>query len=70
MLSWISGTGARPLIGSLPAGPPGGLRARFTAELGALLREAYPERDGRVVLPFRRVFAVARVPAGTRPTGG
>ena len=68
VLSWISGTGARPLIGSLPDGP-GDLRERFTAELGARLRDAHPERDGRVVLPFRRVFAVARV-AGTAGPGG
>ena len=33
---------------------------------GAASRAAYPERDGRVVLPFRRVFVVARQ---ARPTG-
>ncbi len=26
---------------------------------GATLRAAYPPRDGRTMLPFRRVFAVA-----------
>ncbi len=62
VLTWISGTGARPVIESLPDGR-GSLRERFAAELGARLRGAYPERDGRVVLPFRRVFVVARVPA-------
>jgi trans-aconitate 2-methyltransferase len=62
VLGWISGTGARPFLLALPDdGPGGGLRGRFSAELGARLRAAYPERDGRVVLPFRRVFAVAQV---------
>jgi trans-aconitate 2-methyltransferase len=62
VLGWVSGTGARPFLQALPDGPGEDLRARFTAELAARLRRAYPERDGRVVLPFRRVFAVARVP--------
>ncbi len=56
VLSWISGTSLRPTLQALPTD----LAERFTAELGARLREAYPD-DGRgVVLPFRRVFAVAR----------
>ncbi|GAA1918150.1 hypothetical protein [Nocardioides marmoribigeumensis] len=41
---------------------PQDLRERFTAELGERLREAYPPSPGPghgVVLPFRRVFAVA-----------
>jgi len=62
VLGWISGTGARPFLQALPTGPDEDLRERFSAVLGARLREAYPERDGRVVLPFRRVFAVAHVP--------
>ncbi len=56
VLSWISGTSLRPTLQALPED----LRGPFTEELGALLREAYPD-DGRgVVLPFRRVFVVAR----------
>jgi trans-aconitate 2-methyltransferase len=58
VLTWVSGTGARPTLEALP----GALRERFAAELGRRLREAYPAHDGAVVLPFRRVFAVARVP--------
>lgn len=54
--TWVSGTGARPTLQALPDD----LRPRFEEEFKARLREAYPERDGRVVLPFRRVFAVAR----------
>jgi trans-aconitate 2-methyltransferase len=56
VLSWISGTSLRPTLQALPED----LRGPFTAELGARLREAYPAVDGEVVLPFRRVFVVAR----------
>lgn len=60
VLSWISGTGARPTLQALPDE----LRRRFEDELRDRLRTAYPARDqavgGGVVLPFRRVFAVAR----------
>ena len=59
VFEWISGTGARPTLQALPAG----LREEFAGELRRRLRAAYPPRDGRVVLPFRRAFAVARVPA-------
>ena len=55
VLSWISGTGARPVLQALPEA----LRERFSAEYGAALREAYPARSYGTVLPFRRVFAVA-----------
>ena len=59
VFEWISGTRARPTLQALPAG----LREEFAGELRRRLRAAYPPRDGRVVLPFRRAFAVARVPA-------
>ena len=59
VFDWISGTGARPTLQALPTG----LREEFAEELRRRLRAAYPPRDGRVVLPFRRAFAVARVPA-------
>lgn len=56
VFTWVSGTGARPTLQALPAA----LRADFEAEYRARLREAYPpDAEGRVVLPFRRVFAVA-----------
>ena len=60
--AWIDtmpGPGARPTLQALPAG----LREEFADELRRRLRAAYPPRGGRVVLPFRRAFAVARVPA-------
>lgn len=58
---WISGTGARPVLQSLPETQ----RAEFVAEYTALLRGAYPARDYGTVLPFRRVFVVARRAADT-----
>jgi len=58
VFTWVSGTGARPTLQALPDN----LRPGFEAEFRRRLREAYPERDGRVVLPFRRIFVVAQVP--------
>jgi trans-aconitate 2-methyltransferase len=63
VFDWVSGTGARPTIQALPDG----LRGDFEDEFRALLREAYPaDADGRVVMPFRRIFVVAHRPAGVR----
>lgn len=59
VFDWVSGTSARPALQALPDG----LRERFASELRARLRAAYPAQDGIVVLPFRRVFVVAQVPA-------
>ncbi len=58
VFTWVSGTGARPTLQALPDG----LRADFEREFKARLRTAYPPGPGGVVLPFRRVFVVARVP--------
>ncbi len=58
VLEWVRGTGARPTLQALDEQP----RAEFLAAYGERLRRAYPQRDGRVVLPFRRVFFVARTP--------
>jgi trans-aconitate 2-methyltransferase len=56
VLEWYKGTGLRPVIDALPAG-----RAdEFLAEYGTRMREAYPSRPYGTVLPFRRVFVVAR----------
>lgn len=60
VLRWISGTAARPVLQALPPD----LRASFEAEYAAALRAAYPADDGEVVLPFRRVFAVAHKAVG------
>ena len=56
VFTWISGTGARPVLQALPDD----LRPVFVEEYKALLREAYPPGPhGTTTLPFRRVFAVA-----------
>jgi trans-aconitate 2-methyltransferase len=58
VFTWVSGTGARPTLQALPDD----LRPGFEAEFKRRLAEAYPVRgDGTVLLPFRRVFAVAQV---------
>lgn len=57
VFTWVSGTGARPTLQALP----GDLRERFNQEFKARLREAYPAGPRGTVLPFRRVFVVARV---------
>ena len=53
---WISGTGARPVLQALSEGQ----RERFVAEYQELLNKAYPTRPYGTVLPFRRIFVVAR----------
>jgi trans-aconitate 2-methyltransferase len=59
---WISGTGARPVLQALSAEQ----RQEFEPEYRELLRQAYPEQPTGTVLPFRRVFVVARR-IGDRP---
>lgn len=56
VFTWVSGTGARPTLQALPDD----LRPAFEGEFKRRLRAAYPATDGSVVLPFRRVFVVAR----------
>ncbi|MFL6059872.1 MAG: trans-aconitate 2-methyltransferase [Marmoricola sp.] len=61
VFTWISGTSARPTLEALDED----LRPRFEEELKRRLRAAYPEMGDQVVMPFRRVFVVAR----TGPSG-
>lgn len=56
VFAWVSGTGARPTLQALPDG----LREEFEEEYKRRLAAAYSAVDGRVVLPFRRIFVVAR----------
>ncbi|HEY6745499.1 MAG TPA: trans-aconitate methyltransferase, partial [Mycobacteriales bacterium] len=58
VLTWMRGTALRPVLDRLSPSEA----ASFEAELGALLREAYPPQPYGTVLPFRRIFAVAQVP--------
>ena len=60
VFAWVSGTGARPTLQAMPPE----VRPGFEAELKRRLRAAYPERHGRVVMPFRRVFVVAHRAGG------
>jgi len=59
VFTWVSGTGARPTLQALPDD----LRPAFEQEFKRRLAVAYPEHRYGVVLPFRRVFVVAQVPA-------
>lgn len=58
VLEWMRGTALRPVLAMLP-GPDADA---FTAELGELLRAAYPPSRHGTLLPFRRIFAVGRRP--------
>jgi len=54
---WVSATGLRPFVSALS----GTERDDYIAEYKKRLNEAYPVRaSGRVLFPFRRLFAVAR----------
>ena len=57
VLTWVRATALRPLLAAL--GPQE--QAEFTRRYEAALRRAYPRRGtGAVLLPFRRLFLVAR----------
>ena len=55
--SWVSGTGARPVLQALPDD----LRDKFVEEYKEALRDAYPARSWGTPFPFTRVFAVAEL---------
>ena len=63
VFDWVVGTGARPMLNALPPV----LRTEFEGELRTVLRAAYPAGPHGTVLPFRRVFVVARQPGGSAP---
>jgi trans-aconitate 2-methyltransferase len=57
VLNWVRATALRPITDALQ----GAEREAFLAAYGAKLRQAYPRRgDGKTLLPFRRLFLVAR----------
>ncbi|MDQ1036764.1 trans-aconitate 2-methyltransferase [Streptomyces sp. V3I8] len=58
VLDWSKGTGMRPVLTALADDPEAA--DAFTAEYRDLLRAAYPAAPYGTVLPFRRLFAVAR----------
>jgi trans-aconitate 2-methyltransferase len=55
VLEWLRGTGLRPVLAALSDEDA----AAFTADLAALLRNAYPPTPAGTLFPFRRVFVVA-----------
>jgi len=56
IVEWYRGTGLRPFLSALPEDD----RDRFLNEYRDAIRPHYPARqDGRVLLPFRRLFVIA-----------
>lgn len=57
IVEWYRGTGLRPFLDALPDEPA---RQRFLDDYLQAVTAAYPaQRDGRVLLPFRRLFLIA-----------
>ncbi|MCW2655182.1 MAG: trans-aconitate 2-methyltransferase [Mycobacterium sp.] len=61
VLEWVRGTGLRPLLAELSPAEA----VKFSAQLGAELREAYPAGPDGTFFPFRRVFAVGQKACGS-----
>jgi trans-aconitate 2-methyltransferase len=59
VLTWVRGTGLRPVLAALDAQEA----AAFSDQYAALLRTAYPARPYGTVFGFRRTFVVAHKPA-------
>ena len=59
VVDWYKGSGLRPVLAALPPA----LAGEFLAEYRERIRDAYPPAPYGTVLPFRRVFVVARVKA-------
>ncbi len=57
IVEWVRSTGLRPFLAPLVPDE----QAAYLARYEAALRDAYPaQEDGRVLLPFPRLFLVAR----------
>ncbi len=59
VLTWLEGTGLRPVRAALVDDA----WSQFRAALAPRLADAYPVREATVLFPFRRIFMVARVGA-------
>jgi trans-aconitate 2-methyltransferase len=61
VVSFVSGTGLKPLLDALGQGE----REAFLALYTERIRAAYPKRrDGKTLFPFRRLFLIARARPG------
>jgi trans-aconitate 2-methyltransferase len=58
VLEWFRGTGLRPYLDALADDPAA--RADFESQVADALRRAYPPQPYGTVLPFHRIFVVAR----------
>jgi trans-aconitate 2-methyltransferase len=58
VVQWYRGTGLRPVLSALEPGQA----EQFLADYSKRITAAYPAAPYGTVLPFRRVFVVARVP--------
>ena len=56
IVSWMTGTGLRPVLGVLDDAE----HQEFLAQYRERVSPAYPEQDVGTVLPYRRIFAVAQ----------
>ena len=61
VVNWYRGSGLRPVLAALPPA----LAEEFVAAYRDRVQAAYPAAPYGTVLPFRRVFVVARVRAST-----
>ncbi len=56
IVEWYKGSGLPPFLSRLPDEQS---RQRFLKSYAALIQKSYPvERDGKVLLPFKRVFFI------------
>lgn len=57
IVEWMASTGLRPFLAALESEDE---NQEFVTRLNEMVREAYPpQRDGRVLFPFKRTFVVA-----------
>lgn len=60
VLEWFRGTGLRPYFDALADDPEA--TAEFEQQMATALREAHPAQPYGTVLPFHRIFVIARRP--------
>ena len=63
VLEWVKGTALRPVLSQLGAADA----QEFLRDYAGMLRDAYPPGPRGTVLPYRRIFAVARREGASQP---